>query len=206
MKSYIVFIVFIVTSIIIAQENQPIIKFDISENAINPYLKKLGIVDEKSIIVRYWVTNAWVTGNAPENYLVLLPNGSMFKYAGMDIVKDKYFNSEWTIRKIEVTDANEKDKYLKLINKIGEIDKGQLNLTVKDIPVTQGDTSAEQQSMSISDANDFTLEIYKEYLKLTLKSYAPEEYIEEQFNGFRMRQKFLDILREFDFQSELFGK
>jgi hypothetical protein len=204
MKSCLAFLCLLFVSITYAQEKFPAINFENSEDEVNPYLEKLGITDENAIIVRYRVTNAWMMEKR-ESYLVFLPDGRMFKYAGRDMLKNGPFQYEWVIKKIEITDRSDKKRFYKLVKKLKEIDKGQLNLMVKDVPVKEKNMMG-QEAMSISDANDYILEIHKGNLKSVYNSYAPEEYIELKYNGFKMRQKFMDIIKEFDFQKELFDK
>lgn len=205
MKTLITLLYLTIASIAYSQENHhPDIKFQRSLNKLNSYVEKLGITDKNAIIIRCVVTNPWILGNASESYLVILSDGRMFKYAGKDVAASENFDFEWQIKNEEITDEAEKKKFVTLVEKTNEIKQEKLNLTQKTISV-EGDITTEE-SFWVSDANTYILEIYKNELNSRFDSYAPEQYIERQYNGYEMRQKFLDIVNGFYFEEELFGK
>ncbi|WP_417353066.1 hypothetical protein [Flavobacterium alkalisoli] len=149
---------------------------------VNPYIEKLGLEDKDALVIA--MSESTVRCMCTENnFLVMLSDGRMFKYATTD---EDYKG----LKSMEVTDAAEKERLAKTVNSINDIDTD----TFKNPPAR----------VLVSDRSSYNLEIYKGTTCQTFNVYAPEMYIVKKLPRYKERKKLVKVLKALDFYNELF--
>jgi hypothetical protein len=169
------------------QPNLPAINYQTQENEINPYIKLLGIGDANAVVIKTYNDE---TNHPAGSYLAILNDGEMYRYGVYTI------NSKTNIRKVKVP-IEDKNKFLELINEAATLDAKQLNLT--EVTSVNGIMS----NISFTNYPDYHLELYMGDKSSKFNSLEAEGYINARVNGYKMRQKLVDLCKALDFSETI---
>jgi hypothetical protein len=104
------------------------------------------------------------------------------------------------IRKEEVTDSLEKQKYLAIIEEINSLH--YFNTTIFSHAYWQ--ELEKDVNFIVFDGNRYTLDVTQGNKKAEYYTSAPEAYIETKTPGYHLKEQYLQIIDRLDFSTELF--
>jgi len=197
MKNPILLLLLPVCAVFYGQEHD-IPKMNFFERENNRYIELLGITDRNAIIA---TTQVWPYGEKFRNFLVILPDGKVYKYAfinGKDLSKT---DNKPEIRNTEIV-GEERLHFIELLKKINTMRIFKAN----DLEAFKYWQTIEKKPNTtvVLDGRSYSISIYKNRDKATYFTSNPESYIAAKRDGYKLKEEFLAIFKEFDFGERLF--
>jgi hypothetical protein len=192
MKIYAAIFIIFISSLLYGQnENLPKIKFYQQSNAINPYVKMLGLTDKNAIIVAPYI----ISQEQSRSFLVILSDGRMYKFA------TKQIDDSIEVRSEEVA-ADQKSYFLELIRKMNSLRIFKTN-DIEAYNYWKELQKKEKGMIVVVDGPYYSFEIFKRRDIASYGDYAPKSYIKSKRPGYELKKEFISIFEAFDFMDEL---
>lgn len=199
MKNCLQLFLFFLCSVFYGQNiDIPKMKFYDKEKKINPYLEILELTDKNALIIAPQILP---NGDKIKSFLVLLDNGRMFKYAIMD--HEYNIDSNPEIRNKEVV-GDEKLYFFNLLKKINSL-KLFKSYDIEAYSYWQELDKRDKNRIVVLDGSTYCLDVLQKRNVARYSVSNPDSYIDLKRPGYKLKEQFLILFKEFDFKEELFG-
>ena len=192
MRKIFVFNILLINFLSFSQDFKiPKISFEANSNNSKDYVEMFGLKDNNALFIKVGYSIYGVNPSFENDFIVFLNNGKIKKY---HVVLGELKND---VKKIRVKKNDYRLYWTFLNNCVNnnrfKLEKSKLHATW----IPQDEDSPTRKVISVSDGGALLLEVSQNGQNISYGSENPDTYIQAKVYGYSERQKFLDLILDF---------